>query len=371
MAFQPFKVIKNIINGLNKPSSVLRGAVLPSGNYKTIASAAKGIINYNPTNADYSSVRHRKSSDSVYVYPLDHKDQEHYILFDIIEREKKKGETGAVSNQGITKRADNLNKVVYGANRFFGEGGHDNVWGGLSTGTGSHRTIRSSIAIYMPQTLKFNLQADYGAEEIGLGLGLFSKLKETISEGGLDLGADMKAVAMQGAKALSGVSSFASGGLAAGINAVIQRRTGLAPAAMTEMIFNGIDYRTFSFTFKFTPRSKQESDVVNNLLHEIKEAMLPEKVGKSASIAAYQVPHEFVIRFMKGMHINPYIDQIGLCACTGVEIDYGSDKFSTHASGDPVSIDATISFKELELMERARYNQLRDSASERPPQVPQ
>ena len=85
MAFQPFKVIKNIINGLNKPSSVLRGAVLPSGNYKTIASAAKGIINYNPTNADYSSVRHRKSSDSVYVYPLDHKDQEHYILFDIIK----------------------------------------------------------------------------------------------------------------------------------------------------------------------------------------------------------------------------------------------------------------------------------------------
>ena len=54
-----------------------------------------------------------------------------------------------------------------------------------------------------------------------------------------------------------------------------------------------------------------------------------------------------------------------------VEIDYGSDKFSTHASGDPVSIDATISFKELELMERARYNQLRDSASERPTQVPQ
>ena len=102
------------------------------------------------------------------------------MLFDIIEREKKKGETGAVSNQGITKRADNLNKVVYGANRFFGEGGHDNVWGGLSTGTGSHRTIRSSIAIYMPQTLKFNLQADYGAEEIGLGLGLFSKLKAVL-----------------------------------------------------------------------------------------------------------------------------------------------------------------------------------------------
>ena len=134
---------------------------------------------------------------------------------------------------------------------------------------------------------------------------------------------------------------------------------------MTEMIFNGIDYRTFSFTFKFTPRSRKESDVFNNLLHAIKDAMLPTRVG-TKSIAAYEVPHEFVIRFMKGTKINPYLDQIGLCACTGVDIDYGSDKFSTHASGDPVSIDATLTFRELELMERTRYNELRNSAKNHP-----
>ena len=92
--------------------------------------------------------------------------------------------------------------------------------------------------------------------------------------------------------------------------------------------------------------------------------MLPEKYGDGSSIAAYKVPHEFVIRFMKGTAINPYIDQIGLCACTGVDIDYGSDKFSTHPSGDPVSIDATLQFRELELMERKRYNALRISASQ-------
>ena len=103
---------------------------------------------------------------------------------------------------------------------------------------------------------------------------------------------------------------------------------------MTEMIFNGIDYRNFSFTFKFTPRTRKESDVVNNILHTIKDAMLFIKYGTGSSIAAFKVLHEFVIRFMKGTSINPYIDQIGLCACTGVDIDYGSDKFSTHSSGD-------------------------------------
>ena len=179
-------------------------------------------------------------------------------------------------------------------------------------------------------------------------------------------GGDMAAVGAQVGKLVTGLGSFATGGLGAGVGAAVQRRTGIAPAAMTEMIFNGIDYRTFSFTFKFTPRNRDESDVVNGLLHAIKDAMLPKRYGAGTSIAAYQVPHEFVIRFMKGTKINPYLDQIGLCACTGVDIDYGSDKFSTHASGDPVSIDATLTFRELELMERTRYNELRASAQNHP-----
>ena len=208
------------------------------------------------------------------------------------------------------------------------------------------------------------MQADYGAEEVGMITGAMAKLKDAINSDKGFFGANLGAVAAQAGKAVAGVGSFATGGLMAGTGAALQRRTGIAPAAMQEMIFNGIDYRNFSFTFKFTPRSKEESDVVNQILHCIKDAMLPERYGDGSSIAAYKVPHEFVIRFMKGTAINPYIDQIGLCACTGVDIDYGSDKFSTHPSGDPVSIDATLQFRELELMERKRYNALRLSANE-------
>jgi len=355
MAFQPFKAISTIIQGLTKKSSVLQGPTIP--NFNVVASK-KGVINYNPTNADYSSP-HTSDSNNFFVYPLDTKDQEHYILFDIIERTSG-GESAQVANRSLTKRADNLDTVVYGANRFFSEGGSGLL--GIPTGKGSARAVKNTVAIYMPQTLKFNLQADYGAAEIGAGLGALAKIKDAFNSGEF-FGADMGAVAQQAGKLVEGLSSFATGGLGGGIGAAVQRRTGIAPAAMTEMIFNGIDYRTFSFTFKFTPRSKKESEVVNQLLHTIKDAMLPMKYGHGSSIAAYKVPHEFVIRFMKGTKINPFIDQIGLCACTGVDIDYGSDKFSTHPSGDPVSIDATLTFRELELMERQRYNQLRRSAS--------
>ena len=356
-----FKVIGNIIKGLNKPQSVLKGAIRPVS-FQTIATK-KGVINYNPTNVDYSA-HPITDSNKFYVYPIDKDDQEHYILFDIIERTSEKGNfTKLGGTTQFTKRDDNLNEVVYGANRFFSEGTTSGLLG-IPTGKGAAREIKTTIAIYMPQTLKFNLQADYGAEEIGGGLGALSKLRDAMNSGDF-FGADLGAVASQVGNLVTGLGSFATGGLGAGVNAAVQRRTGIAPAAMSEMIFNGIDYRTFSFTFKFTPRSRKESDVVNNLLHAIKDAMLPARIG-TKSIAAYQVPHEFVIRFMKGTKINPYLDQIGLCACTGVDIDYGSDKFSTHASGDPVSIDATLTFKELELMERTRYNELRASAQNHP-----
>ena len=356
-----FKVIGNIIKGLNQPQKVLKGAVNPVA-FSTIASK-KGVINYNPTNVDYSA-HSNTDANNFYVYPIDKDDQEHYILFDIIERKSREGQNTGVRGTQITKREDNLNQVVYGANRFFSEG-TANLGLGIPTGKGAFREVKNTIAIYMPQTLKFNLQADYGAEEIGGGLGSLAKLRDAMNSNTF-FGSDLGAVGAQVGKLVTGLGSFATGGLGAGVGAAVQRRTGIAPAAMTEMIFNGIDYRTFSFTFKFTPRSRKESDVVNNLLHAIKDAMLPARYGAGQSIAAYHVPHEFVIRFMKGTKINPYIDQIGLCACTGVDIDYGSDKFSTHPSGDPVSIDATLTFRELELMERTRYNELRTSAQNHP-----
>ena len=359
MAFQPFKAISTIINGLTKKSNVLQGPTIPS--FSTIASK-KGIIDYNPTNADYSSP-HRSDSNKFFVYPLDVKDQEHYILFDIIERTGETGDSSSLGNTQITKRADNLNTVVYGANRFFSEGTTSGIMG-IPTGKGSARVVKNTLAIYMPQTLKFNMTADSGAEDIGGALGAFAKIRDGLNSGTF-FGSDMGAVAQQAGVLATSLSSFFTGGLGSGIGAAVQRRTGIAPAAMSEMIFNGIDYRTFSFTFKFTPRNRKESDVVNEILHTIKDAMLPLKYGEGKSIAAYKVPYEFVIRFMKGTKINPFIDQIGLCACTSIDIDYGSDKFSTHAAGDPVTIDATISFRELELMERSRYNSLRASAKEK------
>src|SRR6056300_1306995 len=150
MAFQPFKAITSVINGLKKKSSVLQGPTIP--NFSTVASK-KGVINYNPTNADYSSP-HTSDSNKFFVYPLDVKDQEHYILFDIIERTSGEGgSSSAVGNTQLTKIADNLNQIVYGANRFFRENSTSDVLC-IQKHKSLYRVEKNSIAVYMPQTLK-------------------------------------------------------------------------------------------------------------------------------------------------------------------------------------------------------------------------
>ena len=195
-----FKVIGNIIKGLNKPQSVLKGFTSPVS-FQTIATK-KGVINYNPTNVDYSA-HPITDSNKFYVYPIDKDDQEHYILFDIIERRSEGGNNTSVRNTQFTKREDNLNEVVYGSNRFFSEGTTTGLLG-IPTGKGAFREVKTTIAIYMPQTLKFNLQADYGAEEIGGGLGAFSKLRDAMNSGNF-FGGDMKAVGAQVGKLVTGL----------------------------------------------------------------------------------------------------------------------------------------------------------------------
>ena len=352
MSFQPFKIFKDILNPLK---SKAQNAIGSTG---TSPINPAGVVDFNAANVRYLNNTNEKSG-FFYQYPTEARDQEHYILIDIIERlPQSDGTGGELVNTGSTLRGDNLSDIVLNTNRFFGEGGKI---AGIPSGKGSRRRVKNTVAIYMPQTVKFQFAADYGAAEIGNIVGMGAKLKDFFTGAEGTGGANFGASAAQLSKLLDGGVEFFSLGTAAGLGASIQRRTGIAPAAMTEMIFNGIDYRSFSFDFKFTPRSYDESVLVREILDVIKSSMLPRKFG-TGSIAAYTVPDEFVLRFMKGNNINPYLDQVGLCACTGVDITYGGDKFSTHAVGDPVTIDATLSFRELELVERDRYTQLRNSA---------
>jgi hypothetical protein len=285
-------------------------------------------------------------------YPIDAADQKHYILFDILRRKKGEARIKTGGNTRVVEKDTYLEKVYSGANRFYG----DETIAASNKSGAEGREIAATIALYMPQNVKLGFTADYGAEDQGMFVGFGAKLKDAFSPDNVPSQA-IKNLFAQAAKNISNVTSLV--GFEGLGTAAVQRKLGFAAAPLQEMIFNQIDFRSFSFDFKFTPTSKEESNLLRTMLDTFKISMLPTKVGNSTTIAAYHVPDEFCIRFMHGQNINPYIDVVGLCACTGVDITYGGDKFSTHAAGDPVTITATLTFRELELMERKRYAELR------------
>lgn len=286
----------------------------------------------------------RFTGSNLTVYPEQAADQQHFIIFDILERGP--GTTtlpGTASSGSSAIGTGDVQKIIQGKTNFLGDG---------FAGQSARRRVVQTIALYMPQTLSFTTKVNYGEIEAGLFTGAFLKIKNEMAkqEGVLDkLGAIIPAK--------EDIAKYIPNETA---RAVFQKTTNTAPAAYKDVLFEGIDYRNFNFTFKFTPRNPAETEIVERICDTFKYHSLPaSKSGEGGPISAYNLPEEFVIRFYYKTAPNKYIDSIGLCALQEVGVNYGGDKFSTHKDGSPVTTELTLSFRELELIDKQRHNQLR------------
>ena len=217
--------------------------------------------------------------------------------------------------------------------------------------------ISDQIVLYMPDDLSVQYTVNYEAAEIGNLVGLTSAIAD-VFKGKSTGGQFASGFGMQFAKALQPLISFGTVGGAEGATAALQRKTGLAAAPMQEMIFQNMNYRTFNYSFKMTPRNRSEAQSVRKIIDTFTFHMLPEKLGTGAALA-FKVPSEFTIRYMYRGAENDYLNHITFCALTDMKVDYGAgEKFVTYrpdATGaPPVSTGVTLTFQELELVDRRR-----------------
>ena len=165
---------------------------------------------------------------------------------------------------------------------------------------------------------------------------------------------------MQFAKFIEPVLNLGSLTTAQGLNALIQRKTGLATQPMAEMTFTGIDFRTFAYSFTMTPRSREEAREIKNILDCFAFHMLPEKLGTGAALA-FRVPSEFTIRYMYRGGPNNYLNHLTFCALTNMKIDYGGgERYQTfrpdETGAPPIQTKVSLEFQELELIDKRRFN---------------
>jgi len=125
----------------------------------------------------------------------------------------------------------------------------------------------------------------------------------------------------------------------------------------TELLFQGPQLRSFNFSFRFTPRSKDESIRVKQILRFFKSSMAAQTSEKELFLKA---PRVFGIEFYHGGSGKQHsgIGKIKDCALQACNVDYTPDgSYMSFKDGGMVSYTVNLQFMELEPIYAKDYNE--------------
>ena len=234
-----------------------------------------------------------------------------------------------------------------------------------STGQGGHASganpgiAKSSIALYIPpNALKTAFEAEYGgmegaATKAAFG-GAFGRMAEGGNIGAALLaglkGAGLTAVTKMAAQADKGTGMLAAQGIAVNNHMALTYK---GPSK----------FRTHDFAFSFFPKNKPEADVIQRILKDFENGMLPRMgggvtriTGRTLSQPLFMSPRHWTIDFfmkeggMRGETGNTYLFQIKKSVITSMEVNHDPNStVSLHEDGSPVQTTLGLTFQEIEL----------------------
>ena len=136
-------------------------------------------------------------------------------------------------------------------------------------------------------------------------------------------------------------------GQAVGVNNLQSRLSGQVLNPNLELLFQGPQLRPFNFTFRMSPRNKDEAKTVKDIIKFFKKNMATIKETNNLFLKA---PNVFKIRYLYGPNreIHPSINLIKMCALTNCSVDYTPlGSYATYSDGTMVAYNVTLSFQEL------------------------
>ena len=141
---------------------------------------------------------------------------------------------------------------------------------------------------------------------------------------------------------------------------LLARQSGQIFNPNLELLFNGPSLRSFSFSFKFTPRSPSESNQCKQIIRSFKQNMAPKTGGDTVggSSIFLKTPNLFELRYRKGNNNHPFLNQFKQCFLTNMSVNYtGEGVYATYDDATPISMQLNLTFKEIEPIYFDDYNQ--------------
>ena len=146
-------------------------------------------------------------------------------------------------------------------------------------------------------------------------------------------------------------------GQAVGAN-IVGRTTGLVLNPNLELLFTGPNLRTFSYSYKLTPRELKESEEIKKIILFFKKAMA---VQKNSTGLFLKTPSVFKLQYIYGKtgDQHPFLNKIKTCALTSFNVDYTPDgNYMTYNDdGSMTSYNVSMTFSELEPIYREDYDE--------------
>lgn len=218
--------------------------------------------------------------------------------------------------------------------------------------SGNYTRIQKTIDLYMPPQIQSSYQSDWNVSELGvLGAGMDAF-------GGIANNDGIGAAAEQAWNVMKDAApSIASNTIAGVVQGLTPINAKDAKSVMDstvsnpymEVIFNGVQHRTFSFTFKMIPKNRDEQARVRDIVNEFKFHRAPEY--KSDLQNLYMIfPSEFDITFLNNNEENPWIFKISTCALTNCTVNHSPEgQFAAHEGGAPFATELTLEFTEMQV----------------------
>ena len=199
--------------------------------------------------------------------------------------------------------------------------------------------LSDAIALYIdgPPTVKYSM--NYANKELGTLLGVLSGSAGVMSS----LSGAGEAGAAMGASLAKLPGAFGAADIASAMSA----STGTSLNPFKETVFESVDFRSFSFKYKFFPKNKKESDDVYNIINTFKLHMHPEM---SSGKMFFIYPSEFNLTYYFGDNENEYFHKFATCALESMDVNFGGDQFSSFRDGSPTEINMSLTFRELEIL---------------------
>ena len=206
------------------------------------------------------------------------------------------------------------------------------------------KRLKTAISLYMPSSLSATYGVQYNESEVPLTMQAANAVGGMLN-GTLPVGDTTKAIAT--------AVGFKMSGDAAG---ALSKLSKLAPNPTTEMVFQSVETRTFSFNYRFAPRSEKEAENVLRIIEQFKFHMHPEFKDQTGFLYIY--PSEFDIVYYSGGQESPNLHKHTSCVLINMVVNYTPNSiFSTFDNGMPTQIELTLSFKELAKLDKDKISE--------------